>query len=88
MVEGTPNLATHTVMNASATVSAVILGIGIASGQRVNLSIHASRYKNPLEGGSGPTRSRCTLSNQMSGVGNGMSGAMVYLWTLALWHCM
>ena len=38
-----------------ATVSAVMLGMGIASGQRVNWSIQVRRYMKPLEGGRGPT---------------------------------
>ena len=45
-----------------ATVSAVMLGMGIASGQRVNWSIQVRRYMKPLEGGRGPTMSMCTLS--------------------------
>ena len=42
-VEGVPKRAIHPVTNASATVSAVQLLIGIASGQRVKRSIHVRR---------------------------------------------
>ena len=44
MVDGTPNLAIHPDTNARATVSAEMSLIGIASGQRVNLSTQVSRY--------------------------------------------
>ena len=42
-VVGTPNRAIHPKANVWATVSAVISGIGNASGQRVNRSIHVSK---------------------------------------------
>ena len=44
MVEGTPKREIHPLINAVATVSAVMSGIGITSGQRVNRSIHVSIY--------------------------------------------
>ena len=44
-VEGTPNRAIQVVAKASATVSAVMLAMGMASGQRVKRSIHVKRYE-------------------------------------------
>ena len=46
--------ATHLSTKVRATVSAVMSEIGIASGHRVNLSIHVSKYVNPRDGGKGP----------------------------------
>ena len=44
-VDGTPNLEIHPLTNALATMSAIIAEIGMASGQRVNLSTHVKRYE-------------------------------------------
>ena len=52
---GTPNSATHLLMKALATVSVSILGIGIASGQRVNLSMIVRIYLQSPDNGKGPT---------------------------------
>jgi hypothetical protein len=58
---GTPYLATHPAMNASAQSAAAVALSGKASAQRVDLSITVSRCVNPsLVHGRGPTRSRCT----------------------------
>ena len=57
MVEGVPKRTIQPEMKARATVSAVIFGIGMASGQRVKPSMQVSRYVYPLECGRGPTRS-------------------------------
>ena len=57
MVEGTSKREIQVHRKAFATVSAVLSAIGIASGQRVNLSIQVRMYTEPLEGGRGPTRS-------------------------------
>ena len=43
MVDGTPNLAIHPEANVKATVSAVMSGMGSASGQRVKRSMQVSR---------------------------------------------
>ena len=77
-----PKRAIHPFTNASATVSAVMWGMGIASGQRVNRSIQVRRYLKPLEGGRGPTMSMCTLSKRASGVENVARGVIVCLCTL------
>ena len=66
-VEGEPK---QPLTNASATVSAVMFVIGMASGQRVKLSTQVRRYVKPPEGGSGPTISMCTMSKRASGVAN------------------
>lgn len=73
-------------MKARATVSAVMSGIGMASGQRVNRSLQVSKYENPLDGGRGPTMSRWILSNRAPGVANFISGVTVCLCILVFWH--
>ena len=55
-VEGVPKRAIQPEMEAQATVSAVISGIGMDLGQCVKWSMQVSRYVYPLEGGRGPTR--------------------------------
>ena len=55
IVDGTPNLEIQPLTKVLATVSAVILVIGMASGQRVKWSTHVSRYEYPFDDGSGPT---------------------------------
>ena len=57
IIDGTPNAATHRVTNARATVSVVMSGREMASGQRVKRSMQVSVYVCPLDGGNGPTRS-------------------------------
>ena len=70
-VEGVPNRVIQVWRNACATVSAVLSSIGIASGQRVNRSMHVNMYTEPFERGNGPTRSMWTLewwwSKQLQG---------------------
>ena len=68
MVDGTPKRDVHPESNARATVVAVISAIGMASGQRVNLSIQVNRYDWPLERGRGPTISTWILSKRAVGV--------------------
>ena len=58
MVEGVQKQAIQPEMKAQATVSAVISGIVIASGQRVNQSTQVGRYVYPLEVG-GVQQDRC-----------------------------
>ena len=65
MVEGVPKQAIQPEMSARATVSAVISGIGMATGQRVKWSMQVSRYAYPLEGGRGPTRLMWMWSKRM-----------------------
>ena len=43
IVIGTPNCETHPLTKACATVSTVLSEIGMASGQRINLSTHVRR---------------------------------------------
>lgn len=69
-----------------ATVSAVQSVIGTASGQRVKRSTHVRRYTQPLEGGSGPTKSICTWSKHASGVAKVARGAVEWWWISARWH--
>ena len=52
---GTPNRAIHVFTNASAQVSAVMSGIGIASGHLVKRSTIVRRYCLPADCGKGPT---------------------------------
>ena len=86
-VEGEPKRAIQPLTNASATVSAVMFVMGMASGQRVKRSTQVRRYLKPREGGSGPTISTCTMSKRASGVENVARGVTVCLWILDLWHC-
>ena len=53
-------------MKARATVSAVISGIGMASGQHVKRSMQVSRDLYPLEGERGPTRLMWMWSKRQS----------------------
>jgi hypothetical protein len=57
IVCGQPKRDIQPVMRARATVSAVMSGIGIASGQRVNRSTAVRQYAKPADVGRGPTRS-------------------------------
>jgi hypothetical protein len=57
IVSGTPNLWIHPWRRAAAQSAAVTDVSGIASGQRVVLSMTVNRYENPEERGSGPTKS-------------------------------
>ena len=77
IVEGAPKRDTHCEMNAWATVSADMSGIGIASGHLVKRSTHVRRYVLPFEGGRGPTRSMWTWSNLASGVAKVPNGVLV-----------
>ena len=63
IVAGVPKRAIHPLKNASATVSARISTIGVASGQHVKRSTQVSKYLKPSAYGSGPTKSICTWSN-------------------------
>ena len=82
--EGITKRETHPVINARATVVAVISGIGIASGHCVNRSMMVRRYVKPFEGGKDPTRSRWMISNRESGIANVASGVTVWQWILDL----
>ena len=68
MDEGVPKRAIQPEMKAQAMVSAVICGIGMASGQCVKRSMQVSRYVYPLEGERGLTRSMWMWSKRMSGL--------------------
>ncbi len=57
MMSGTQNLDIHPRRRAAAQSVAVVDVRGIASGQRVILSMTVNRYENPEERGRGPTRS-------------------------------
>ena len=63
IVAGVPKCAIHPLKKASATVSAGISTIGMASGQRVKRSKQVSKYVKPSAYGRGPTISICTWSN-------------------------
>ena len=76
-VDGAPKVDTQRLIKARATVSAVISGIGIASGQRVNRSMHVRRYLLLLDTGRGPTMSRWMWSKRASGLAKVPIGAFV-----------
>ena len=57
---GTVKRAIQPLMKVWATSFAMMPETGRASG---NMSTHVRRYVNPREGGSGPTRAMCTVSN-------------------------
>ena len=63
IVSGVPKRAIHPLKKASATVSARISTIGMASGQRVKRSTQVSKYLKPSAYGRSPTISMCTWSN-------------------------
>ena len=63
IVAGVPKRAIHPLKKASATVSARISTMGMASGQRVKRSMQVSKYLKPSAYGTGPTISMCTWSN-------------------------
>ena len=86
MVDGTPNRETQPLTKVCATVSAVLSAMGKASGQRVNLSTHVSKYVHPCEVGRGPTRFMCTWLKRASGVLKVPNGVTVWRCTLAHWH--
>ena len=65
MVEGVPKRAIQPEMKAQATVSAVISGIGMASGQRVKRSMQICVSSGVWKG---PTRSMWMWSKQMLGL--------------------
>ena len=64
MVEGVPKRAIHPEMTAWATVSAVISGIGMASGQWVKQSMQVSRYVYPWRVG-GVHQDRCACGQSV-----------------------
>ena len=88
IVEGTPERLIQLLTKAWGTVSALISVIGMASDHHVNWSIQVSRCVNPLEGGSGPTMSMCSMSNCASGVAKVDNGVTVCRWILKYWHLM
>ena len=57
IIWSTPNRAIQWVTKAWITDSAVMVEMGIASGQRVNRSMQVKMYGQPFEGGKGPTMS-------------------------------
>jgi hypothetical protein len=57
IISGTPNRWIQPCRRAAAQSAAVTDVSGIASGQRVVLSMTVNRYENPEERGSGPTKS-------------------------------
>ena len=79
-----PKRAIQPLTNASATVSAVMLLMGMASGQRVKQLMQVRRYVKPRDGGSGPIISMCTMSKRASSVENVARGVTVFF---DLWHC-
>ena len=79
MTKGTPKRAIHPDRSVRATVSAVMLAMGKASGQRVKRSTQVSMYEYPLDGGRGPVISMWMCENRSSGVGNSPVGARVCL---------
>ena len=72
-----PKLDTQPLIKACATVIAVMSGIGMVSGQRVNRSMTVKRYEYPFDGGRGPIRSSWTALKRASGVANVASGDTV-----------
>jgi hypothetical protein len=86
---GTPNLATQPVKRASTQAAVSIDRSGIASSQRVDLSIMVNKYTYPsAEVGSGPTRSTWMCVKRTAGTGIGCTAAGGCLVTLALWHAV
>jgi hypothetical protein len=71
MMAGTPNLQTHPENKAAAAEVAAVLARGMASIQRLVLSITVKMWLKPLEGLRGPTRSMCMWAKRRCGTGIG-----------------
>jgi hypothetical protein len=69
IISGTPNLWIHPWRRAAAQSAAVVVVSGIASGQRVVLSITVNRYEKPEERGRGPTKSTWMCAKRRTGTG-------------------
>ena len=82
IVAGVPKRAIH---HPSATVSARISTIEMASGQRVKRSMQVSKYLKPSACGRGPTISMCTWSNLSVGSVNLPKTGLVWREILAPW---
>jgi hypothetical protein len=86
MVCGQPKRDIQPVSRARATVSAVMSGMGMASGQRVKRSTAVRQYVWPSDVGRGPTRSMWTWRNLAAGGVKSPSGVTVWRETLERWH--
>jgi hypothetical protein len=67
-------------------VSAVMLGIGKASCQRVKRSTVVRQYRNPVKDGRGPTVSMWMCRKPAGGRGKSPNGVMVWRETLERWQ--
>ena len=66
---GRPNLDTQLKRKARQMVMVEVSAMGIASGHLEKRSTIVRRWEKPLEGGSGPTRSRWMCSKRAAGMG-------------------
>ena len=83
---GTPNLATHPRMRASAHVAAEMSWTGTASGHLDHLSTIVKMYVWPSDCGKGPTKSTCRWPKRLSGAANFSKGVLMCLPTLLPWQ--
>ena len=86
MSPGTPKRATQFSRKALAHVSAEMSAIGTASIHLVKRSTIVSKYLMPLDSGSGPTRSRWSEPNLLSGRSQRTTGADTCMVTFASWQ--
>ena len=84
---GQPKREIHPATSVFATISAMMSGMGKASGQWVNLSTAVKQLLNPEETGSGPIRSIWTCRKHLGGKGNSAGGVLMWRQILDRWHC-
>jgi hypothetical protein len=86
VVWGQPKRDIQPVKRASATVSAVMSGMSMASGRHVKRSTALRQYVYPADVGRGPTRSMWTCRKRVGGDVKSPSGVIVWRETLERWQ--
>ena len=86
IVCGQPKRDIHPERRAHAAISAVMSGIGKASGQRVKSSTAVIQYWNPAEDSRGPTRSMWMCRKRAGGREKLPTGLVVWWETLERWQ--
>ena len=83
-----PKREIHVERKASAHEDEEMEERGVASSQRVVLSIIVRMCEHPWEVGRGPTLSTWTWENRLSGIGMGRGGGETWWWIFAFWQGM
>jgi hypothetical protein len=86
IVSGQPKRDIQPVKRARATVSAVMSGMGMASGHRVKRSTAVRQCVYPADVGKGPMRSMWTCRKRAGGGVKSPSGVTVWRETLERWQ--